>query len=242
MPSTARKPRGLLGNLLVGGGLLAFVGGTYWKTIHNVSSDDLEAELERELLEEDRRQRKADAAAEAKHMTKQRTQRAATAGQGREVARAGGVAKLRSRPAVAAAVGGSEASPGTSEASSGKPNRPPTAFESRLYAVCKCIPAGSVTTYGAMAAVLGSAPRACGQALRRNPFAPEVPCHRVIAASLELGGFSGSWGVGCANVVKKRRLLAEEGVAFDDAGKLLTAAAVMDAGRLRAAAEAAGVL
>ena len=77
-------------------------------------------------------------------MTKQRTQRAATAGQGREVARAGGVAKLRSRPAVAAAVGGSEASPGTSEASSGKPNRPPTAFESRLYAVCKCIPAGEL--------------------------------------------------------------------------------------------------
>ena len=31
------------------------------------------------------------------------------------------------------------------------------------------------------------------QALRRNPFAPKVPCHRVIAASLELGGFSGQW-------------------------------------------------
>lgn len=32
------------------------------------------------------------------------------------------------------------------------------------------------------------------QALRRNPYAPEVPCHRVIAASLDLGGFSGQWG------------------------------------------------
>ena len=34
-----------------------------------------------------------------------------------------------------------------------KPARPPTAFEARLYAVCKCIPAGRVTTYGAMAEV-----------------------------------------------------------------------------------------
>ncbi|EFN53226.1 hypothetical protein CHLNCDRAFT_13905, partial [Chlorella variabilis] len=95
-----------------------------------------------------------------------------------------------------------------------------TPFEARLYAVCKCIPAGRVSTYGALAEVLHSAPRACGQALRRNPFAPAVPCHRVIAASLNLGGFNGSWGAACASVQKKRRLLAEEGVAFDDAGRL----------------------
>ena len=78
------------------------------------------------------------------------------------------------------------------------------------------------------------------QALRRNPFAPVVPCHRVIAASLELGGFSGSWGVACATVQKKRRLLAEEGVRFDDAGRLLPGAksCVMTAPELRAAAAA----
>jgi methylated-DNA-[protein]-cysteine S-methyltransferase len=29
--------------------------------------------------------------------------------------------------------------------------------------------------------------------MRRNPFAPDVPCHRVVAADLQLGGFSGSW-------------------------------------------------
>ena len=80
------------------------------------------------------------------------------------------------------------------------------------------------------------------QALRRNPFAPAVPCHRVIAASLELGGFSGGWGMGCDTVHKKRRLLGEEGVPFDDRGKLLpsAAAAVMTAAELRAAAR--GVL
>lgn len=74
------------------------------------------------------------------------------------------------------------------------------------------------------------------QALRRNPFAPEVPCHRVVAASLELGGFSGSWGVGCANVQKKRRLLAEEGVLFDEDGRLQSTGAVMAAAELKHAA------
>ena len=47
-----------------------------------------------------------------------------------------------------------------------KPSRPPTAFEARLYAVCKCIPPGRVSTYGALAEVLHSAPRACGQVRR----------------------------------------------------------------------------
>ncbi len=80
------------------------------------------------------------------------------------------------------------------------------------------------------------------QALRRNPFAPVVPCHRVIAASLSLGGFSGSWGIGCANVQKKKRLLAEEGVQFDDKGRLEKASggAVMSAQEVKNAA--AGVL
>lgn len=85
-------------------------------------------------------------------------------------------------------------------------------------------------------------PHPTPQALRRNPFAPVVPCHRVIAASLDLGGFSGGWGMGCDTVHKKRRLLAEEGVRFDDRGRLLPSdvAAVMTATELRAAAK--GVL
>lgn len=120
-----------------------------------------------------------------------------------------------------------------------KANRPPTAFEARLYAACRCIPSGRVATYGALAKVLGSSARAVGQALRRNPFAPEVPCHRVIAASLQLGGFSGSWGVGCANVERKRGLLAAERVAFSPAGKALDPACVMGAAELAKAVELA---
>lgn len=43
------RPGGWKTNLAVGAALVAFVGGTYWKVIHNVSSDDLERELEREI-------------------------------------------------------------------------------------------------------------------------------------------------------------------------------------------------
>mmetsp|Transcript_14878 Transcript_14878/g.41823 ORF Transcript_14878/g.41823 Transcript_14878/m.41823 type:complete len:184 (+) Transcript_14878:54-605(+) len=95
-----------------------------------------------------------------------------------------------------------------------KQHRMPTAFESRLYQVCQCIPAGKVTTYGALAAVLKSSPRAAGQALRRNPFAPTVPCHRVIAATGALGGFFGCQNTASKMVQKKRWLLESEGVAL----------------------------
>ncbi|PNH07928.1 Methylated-DNA--protein-cysteine methyltransferase [Tetrabaena socialis] len=120
----------------------------------------------------------------------------------------------------------------------GKPNRPPTEFEERLYQLCKCIPAGKVSTYGALSAVLKSSPRAVGQALRRNPFAPVVPCHRVVASDMEIGGFSGGWGVSDPNVQRKRKLLEEEGIEFD--GSVVRRTAALNAeelGRLLAEAK-----
>ena len=54
--------------------------------------------------------------------------------------------------------------------------RVPTVFEARVYEALRRIPRGQVTTYGRLAAALGcGSARAVGQALRRNPFAPEVP-------------------------------------------------------------------
>ena len=97
--------------------------------------------------------------------------------------------------------------------SSIKPDRPPTPFERRVYAVTAAVPPGRVTTYAAVAAVLATAPRAVGQALKRNPFAPAVPCHRVVASGGALGGFTGEWGPASECVRRKRRLLADEGVA-----------------------------
>lgn len=57
--------------------------------------------------------------------------------------------------------------------------------------------------------------RAILQALRRNPYAPEVPCHRVIAASLDIGGFMGATGSDAPKVQKKKALLESEGIKFD---------------------------
>eukprot|EP00887_Chlorella_sp_A99_P006591 scaffold3.g6591.t1 len=112
-----------------------------------------------------------------------------------------------------------------------------TPFQRRVYDLAKAaIPAGKVTTYGAIAEALGSAPRAVGQAMRNNPYAPVVPCHRVIAATLQLGGFKGEWGAGCAEVQNKRALLRQEGVEFDDAGRLATQGCVLSAQELLAAA------
>lgn len=91
--------------------------------------------------------------------------------------------------------------------------RKPTAFERRVYDVVRRIPAGSVTTYAGLARAAGcGSSRAVGQALRRNPFAPAVPCHRVIRSDLRIGGFHGHTD-GTA-VTRKIRRLADEGVHF----------------------------
>ncbi len=65
-------------------------------------------------------------------------------------------------------------------------------FQARVYRAASRIPRGRVTTYKLLAAAVGCrSPRAVGQALRHNPFAPEVPCHRIIRADLTVGGFVG---------------------------------------------------
>eukprot|EP00798_Chlamydomonas_sp_ICE-L_P012544 gene12544-15762_t len=106
-----------------------------------------------------------------------------------------------------------------------------TQFQARLYQLCKLVPTGKVTTYGAMAKALGSAARAVGQGMRRNPFAPEVPCHRVIAADLSLGGFSGSWGHDTPNVQRKITILQKEGVVINNLK--VSAECVLEADDLR---------
>lgn len=88
-------------------------------------------------------------------------------------------------------------------------------FAARVYAALKRIPRGRVITYAALAARIGCrSPRAVGQALRANPFAPGVPCHRVIASDLTPGGFAGR--TAGPELERKLRLLASEGVLFRD--------------------------
>ena len=102
--------------------------------------------------------------------------------------------------------------PASTPANNKKPARPPTAFERRVYEATSAIPRGRVSTYGEVAKLLGSSPRAVGGALRRNPFAPRVPCHRVVAAGgAALGGFSGTWGE-TPETARKLSMLVEEEV------------------------------
>lgn len=84
-------------------------------------------------------------------------------------------------------------------------------FAEKVYdAVCK-IPKGKVATYGQIAAIIGrpGAARAVGNALHVNPFAPDVPCHRVVSSDGSLAANFGCGGPG----VQYRRLF-EEGVSF----------------------------
>ena len=99
-------------------------------------------------------------------------------------------------------------------------SRIPTNFEQRVYAAVEKIPAGKVVTYASLARALGcGSAQAVGQALKRNPFAPEVPCHRVIKADLSLGGYVGA--TKGPKLIQKRKLLQQEGVEFDEGGRLL---------------------
>ena len=87
-----------------------------------------------------------------------------------------------------------------------KTNKEITPFMDRCYKkLCK-VPAGYVTTYGDLAKALQTSPRAVGRAMNRNPFAPKIPCHRVVAADGSLCGYAGG-------LKKKTTLLRAEGVA-----------------------------
>jgi methylated-DNA-[protein]-cysteine S-methyltransferase len=68
---------------------------------------------------------------------------------------------------------------------------PVTEFQEKVYTLLAQIPAGRVTTYASLANALNTSPRAIGNALRNNPFAPEVPCHRCVASSGYVNGYNG---------------------------------------------------
>lgn len=82
-----------------------------------------------------------------------------------------------------------------------------TEFQQRVWFALREIPPGQTRSYGAVAAAVQSprATRAVGRACGMNPIPLLIPCHRVVAGTGGLGGFSGGlkW---------KRRLLAAEGV------------------------------
>jgi len=84
-----------------------------------------------------------------------------------------------------------------------------TPFQLSVWQQLQQIPVGEVRTYGEIAKVLKSGPRAVGNACRKNPLPVIVPCHRVVAASGP-GGYAGQ--THGRNMTIKGWLLAHEGV------------------------------
>ncbi len=86
-------------------------------------------------------------------------------------------------------------------------------FNERCYALLRKVPRGKVTTYKDLAeAMKTKAYRAVGNAMNKNPYAPQVPCHRVIKSNGEVGGFA-------FGTEKKTRMLKSEGIVIDN-GKI----------------------
>ncbi len=80
-------------------------------------------------------------------------------------------------------------------------------FYQSVWNACASIPKGETRTYGWIAKEIGHphAARAVGRALGANPFAPQIPCHRVVGASGDMTGYSGPGGI-----ATKRRMLIRE--------------------------------
>lgn len=105
-----------------------------------------------------------------------------------------------------------------------------TPFRQRVLLTLCQVPPGRFTTYAAISEYLKSSPRAVGSALRNNPYAPRVPCHRVMATLAVqrgsnmasgggIGGFGGELGSQGKHAVEKVRLLKAEGVRVDQKGE-----------------------
>lgn len=82
-------------------------------------------------------------------------------------------------------------------------------FYQKVWRACAGIPTGETRTYGEIARQIGRprAARAVGQALAKNPFAPRVPCHRVVGKNGRLTGYSAVGGID-----SKLRILVREGI------------------------------
>ena len=94
-------------------------------------------------------------------------------------------------------------------------------FADKVYGLCKKIPKGKVSTYKEIGNKLSSSGmiyRAVGVALKNNPYAPVVPCHRVVASDGSIGGFHGK--TSGPFIEKKINLLKQEGVSVKN-GKII---------------------
>ena len=86
-----------------------------------------------------------------------------------------------------------------------------TKFQLKVWEYLRKIPSGRVKTYSQVAKGIGKplAVRAVANAIGKIPYAPRIPCHRVIRSDGSLGGYSGKGGI-----KTKKLLLKREGITF----------------------------
>ncbi len=84
-----------------------------------------------------------------------------------------------------------------------------TKFQLKVWKYLKKIPKGQIRTYSDVAKAINKpkSVRAVANAVGKNPYAPKIPCHRVIRSDGSLGGYSGKGGI-----KTKRKLLKSEGI------------------------------
>ena len=86
-----------------------------------------------------------------------------------------------------------------------------TKFQLKVWNYLKSIPKGKVKSYKEVAIGINrpKSARAVANACAKNPYAPKIPCHRVIRSDGKIGGFSASGGIKA-----KKKLLKKEGISF----------------------------
>ena len=84
-----------------------------------------------------------------------------------------------------------------------------TKFQVKVWRYLVKIPVGSIKTYSEVAKAIGKplAVRAVANAIAKNPYSPQIPCHRVIRSNGSLGGYSAKGGL-----KTKKKLLKKEGI------------------------------
>ena len=92
-----------------------------------------------------------------------------------------------------------------------------TKFQKIVWNCIANIPEGKVLTYQELAIEIGHPKsfRAVASACGKNPYAPEIPCHRVVRKDRYLGGYSAEGGI-----EKKKYILEKEGHKFIN-GKII---------------------
>ncbi len=80
-----------------------------------------------------------------------------------------------------------------------------SAYTQKVLKAAYLIPTGYVTSYGAVAKAAGGSPRSVGRVMASNPFAPIVPCHRVVSSDFTLGGYGGGLTAKLEFLIREKR-------------------------------------